>query len=283
MILDDIVADNKIELEMRKRAVSVAELRETAMMRVAPLDFASAFRGNDVRLIAEVKKASPSRGVIRADFDPVAIARVYAGSGAWAISILTEPRYFQGSLDYLRDIGDDLGERRVPLLRKDFIVDPYQVYESRAYGADSILLIVAILEPEKLDELLELSHQLKMSCLVEVHNEAELDIALKSQARIIGINNRDLTSFTVDIATTGRLRPLIPSDRVVVSESGIKNATDMSQLRHWGVNAVLVGESLMSADDIAGKIRELLEPSVSPPLWNGELKRDYSGREKGKS
>lgn len=258
MILDEIVASNRQELLMKEQNMPMAELRELAMAQPAPLDFTSALCGGDIRLIAEVKKASPSRGIIRSDFNPVEIAGIYAENGAAAISVLTEPRYFQGSLNYLRDIGETLGDKRVPLLRKDFIFDPYQVYEARTYGADAILLIVAILEIDQLKELLGLSHQLGMGCLVEVHNETEVKVALKSNARIIGINNRDLTDFTVDITTTRRLRLLIPADRLVVSESGIRNSADMKKLRQWGINAVLVGESLMAADDIAARMRELI-------------------------
>ena len=258
MILDQIVADNLRELEARKRSFPLEELKQVASEQPPLLDFASALRGDGIQLIAEVKKASPSRGVIRPDFNPVEIAQTYAGNGASAISVLTETRYFQGSLNYLRDIRNALGNKRLPLLRKDFIHDPYQVYESRAYGADSLLLIVAILRPEKLEELLRLSQQLGMSCLVEVHNEAELEIALNSGAQVIGINNRDLTTFTVDLTTTERLRPLIPQGRIVVSESGIKNRGDMEKLRQWGVDAVLIGESLLSAPDIMAKMKELL-------------------------
>ena len=257
MILDQIVADNLEELESRKRSFPLKELQTVALEQPSPLDFASALHGNHIKLIAEVKKASPSRGVIRSDFNPVAIAQTYAANGAAAISVLTEARYFQGSLNHLRDIRKALGNR-LPLLRKDFLCDPYQVYESRAYGADSLLLIVAILTPEKLKELLGLSHELGMSCLAEVHNEAELEIALKGGARIIGINNRDLTTLTVDLTTTERLRPLIPKDRTVVSESGIKDRSDMGKLKKWGVDAVLIGESLMSAPNIATKMKELL-------------------------
>jgi indole-3-glycerol phosphate synthase len=188
----------------------------------------------------------------------VEIARTYAGNGASAISVLTEAIYFQGSLDHLKDISHALGDKRLPLLRKDFIHDPYQVYESRAYGADSLLLIVAILTPQKLEELLGLSHELGMNCLVEVHNEAELETALGSETRIIGVNNRDLTTFTVDITTTERLRSLIPPDRIVVSESGIKDRSDMEKLKKWDVDAVLIGESLVSAPNVAIKIKELL-------------------------
>jgi len=258
MILDQIVADNLRELEARKRSFPLAELQTVASEQPPPLDFASALRGDGIQLIAEVKKASPSSGVIRPDFNPVEIAQTYASNGASAISVVTEARYFQGSLNQLKDIRNALGNKRLPLLRKDFIHDSYQVYESRAYGADSLLLIVAILTPKMLEELLLLSHELNMGCLVEVHDEAELEIALGRQASIIGINNRDLNTFTVDLSTTERLRPLIPPDRIVVSESGIKNRGDMEKLKKWGVDAVLIGESLMSAPDIADKMKELL-------------------------
>jgi len=258
MILNQIVRDNLEELEARKRSLPLKELQKVALEQSSPLNFASALSGNSIQLIAEIKKASPSRGVIRPDFDPVEIAQTYAHSGVSAISVLTETRYFQGSLNYLKDIKDALGNRRLPLLRKDFIHDPYQIYQSRAYGADSLLLIVAILSSERLEELLRLSHQLSMNCLVEVHYEAELESALKTNARIIGINNRDLNTFTIDLATTERLRPLIPAGITVVSESGIKNRSDMEKMKEWGVDAVLIGESLMSAPDIAAKVKELL-------------------------
>ena len=257
MILDQIVANSKRELEAKRRLLTPQEVQRTALKQPPPLDFASALRGDRLRLIAEVKRASPSKGTIRPDFNPVAIAKIYADNGAAAISVLTETKYFQGSLNYLKDIKSAVGNR-LPLLRKDFIFDPYQVYESRAYGADGLLLIVAILTSEKLKELLQLSHSLGMSCLVEVHNEAELDIALNNGAMVIGINNRDLRTFTVDITTTQRLRPLIPSDRTVVSESGIKDRSDMEKLRQWGVDAVLIGEAFMSTPDIAARMRELL-------------------------
>jgi len=258
MILSQIVSDNLLELEARKRHFPLEELQEAAQEQPLPLDFASALCGDRVQLIAEVKKASPSKGVIRPGFNPVEVAQTYAVNGASAISVLTEAKHFQGSIHHLKIIRNALGDRRLPLLRKDFLHDSYHIYESRAYSADSLLLIVAILIPEKLKELLLLSHQLGMSCLVEVHNEAELEIALRSEARIIGINNRDLNTLTVDLATTERLRPLIPQDRIVVSESGIRCRRDMEKLRQWGVDAVLVGESLLSAGDIAAKMKELL-------------------------
>ena len=258
MILEQIVANNRLELEARKRAFPLAELQRLALTQSPPLDLASALRGERIRLIAEVKKASPSKGIIRPDFNPVGIARTYASNGASAISVLTEATHFQGSLSHLREIRDALGNKRPPLLRKDFLYDPYQIYESRAYGADSLLLIVAILTPGKLAGLSRLSHELGMSCLVEVHNEVELEIALGSGAGIIGINNRDLKTFAVDITTTERLRCLIPSDRIAVSESGIKSRNDIEKLEKWGVDAVLIGEALMSAPDIGAKMKELL-------------------------
>jgi indole-3-glycerol phosphate synthase len=257
MILDRIVSQNMEALEHKKLRIPMVELQRLASEQPPALDLASALRDDGIQLIAEVKKASPSRGIIRPDFDPVEIAKIYAGNGAAAISVLTETKHFQGSLDHLRDIKKALFNK-LPLLRKDFIIDPYQIYESRACGADSLLLIVAILEPEKLQELLGISHELNMSCLVEVHDEAEVEIALKSRAKIIGINNRDLNTFGVDLTTTERLRPLIPPDRIVVSESGIKERTDIEKFSRLGIDAVLIGESLMSAPDIAARMRELL-------------------------
>jgi len=254
--LEKIVADNMPELAARKRRRPLAGLKSLALEQPPPLDFAAAICGERIKLIAEVKKASPSRGVIRHDFDPVAIARTYANNGASAISVLTEANYFQGSLDYLSDIKKALGSR-IPILRKDFIHDPYQIYESRAYGSDSLLLIAAILSKGQLEELLGLSHELGMSCLVEVHIEAELETAHLSRARIIGINNRDLNTFTVDITTTERLHPLVLPDRIVVSESGMKSRSDIERMSRIGVNAVLIGEALMKAPDIAARMKEL--------------------------
>jgi indole-3-glycerol phosphate synthase len=257
-MLSQIISNSLQELEYRKRNLPLAELKKMALERPLPIDLASALRGKGVKLVAEVKKASPSRGVIRSDFDPVKIAQIYADNGAAAISVLTETKYFQGSIEHLRDIKKTLGAKRLPLLRKDFLLDSYQVYQSRAYGADGVLLIVAILTPDKLQELLGISRELNMSCLVEVHNEAEVEIALENEAKIIGINNRDLNTFKVDFATSERLRPLIPPDRIVVSESGIKDRSDIEKCRHLGIDAVLVGESLMSAPDIVARMKELL-------------------------
>ncbi len=205
-----------------------------------------------------MKKASPSKGIIKGDFDPIEIAMTYAVNGAAAISVLTEQNYFLGHLYYLKAIEEALRNKCIPLLRKDFIFDEYQVYESRAFGADALLLIRAILTSARLKTLLELSRNLSMNCLVEVHNEKELETALKTGAEIIGINNRDLQTFKTDLKTTERLLPLIPPGKTIVSESGIKTRADIKKLEKLGVNAVLIGEAFMAAPDIAAKMRELL-------------------------
>ena len=258
MILDEIVANKRIEIETLKRTLPLAEIKYLVQKQPPPKDFAMALKGDDIRLIAEVKKASPSRGLICADFDALKIAAIYAANGVSAISVLTESKYFQGSLNDLHNIARVLGKNRPPLLRKDFIFDPYQVYEARGFGADAILLIVATLTSGQLNELLTLSHALGMKCLVEVHNEKELNTALDSQAGIIGINNRDLKTFGVDITVTKLLCKRVPQDKIVVSESGIKTRADIEKLREWGIHAVLIGEALVTAPDIAARIRELL-------------------------
>jgi indole-3-glycerol phosphate synthase len=257
MILDDIVADKIPEIETRKRELPIEELKKQIQEQSPALDFSSALTGDRINLIAEVKKASPSKGIIREDFNPVDIARTYSSNGAAAISVLTDEKYFMGSLDYLKDIRKNL-DKPVPLLRKDFILDEYQVYEARAAGADAILLIVSILKTEKLADLMGLSHQLGMKCLVETHDEFECEVAVNSGAKIIGINNRDLKTFSVDIETTGWIRKLIPADRIVVSESGIRNRSDIERLKNWNVDAVLIGESLMASEDIAAAMKEFL-------------------------
>ncbi|MFC1865317.1 indole-3-glycerol phosphate synthase TrpC [Chloroflexota bacterium] len=258
MILQKIISDVKFRLEEQKRSLPLVELKEMIAEQPAALKLTSVIAGGGVKLIAEVKKASPSAGIIRADFNPLETARIYTEGGVAAISVLTETDNFHGRLEYIKDIKAALKGRNIPLLRKDFIIDPYQVYQSRAYGADCLLLIVAILEPDKLAYLLSLSHEMGMRCLVEAHSEDELALALESGAEIIGINNRDLDTFIVDINTTKRLKALIPMDRLTVSESGIKNRRDMQKLDDWGIDAALVGEALMAAPDIAAGMRELL-------------------------
>jgi indole-3-glycerol phosphate synthase len=256
MFLDKIIAEKLKEVERRQRAFPLPKLRVAIMERPAPLDLAAAISGDSLCLIAEVKRASPSRGAIRADLDPVKLASSYAKGGAAAISVLTESRYFGGSREDLESIKRALPY--IPILRKDFILKPYQVFESCAWGADAILLIVAILDDNELEELLSLSHALGMQCLVEVHNRDELERALACNARIIGINNRDLDTMTVDINVTGQLRPPIPRGRIVVSESGIRGRDEVQKLKEWKVNAMLVGETLVTADDVVAKIKELL-------------------------
>jgi len=254
-MLDEIIARKREEVEHRKKILPLAQLRKRIAQQKPPLNFALALKGKHMGLIAEVKQASPSRGILSKNFNPVELATSYAQGGANAISVLTEVNYFKGSIDYLAAIREAV---ELPLLRKDFIFDPYQVYESRAYGADALLLIVAILNQEQLQGLLSLSHSLGLKCLVEVHNKTEVERVLLSQVEIIGINNRDLNTFTVDINTTRQLRPLIPQQKIVVTESGIKSRNDIEKLKEWGVNAVLIGEALVTADNILTTMKELM-------------------------
>jgi len=255
-ILLEIVANTRRELAARKYLAPLDDLK-SAVRDVPPAgDFAAALlERKPVALIAEVKKASPSRGVLRKDFDPVAIARTYASSGAAALSVLTDEKFFQGKLEYLRDIRAAVS---LPILRKDFTVDPYQVWEARVHGADAVLLIAEVLPTGELRSLLDLAHELGMQALVESHDREHLDAALAAGARLIGVNNRNLRSFRVDLMNTERLAPFVPADRVLVSESGIASAADVARLAGCGVRAVLVGETLLQADDIARKMRELL-------------------------
>ncbi len=254
-MLDKIIAQKREEVEQRKKVATTTYLQERIARQKPTLDLALALRDDHIRLIAEVKQASPSRGVLSPNFNPTELAQIYAEGGAAAISVLTEANYFMGSNEHLAAIKEVVG---LPLLRKDFIFDPYQVYESRAYGADALLLIVAILSQGQFKELVSLSHSLGLRCLVEVHNGDEVEKAVLSEAEIIGINNRDLNTFVVDINTTRRLRPLVPQEKIVVSESGIKSRKDMEKLRKWGVDAVLIGEALVTAGDVRAKMQELL-------------------------
>jgi len=268
MILDDIVADKRRDLVKAKVEFPLSALKRRIERQRAPLDFAGALRADDVSIIAEVKKASPSKGLLCPDFDHIRLAQTYASGGAAAISVLTEVNYFQGSLDYLAEIRHALGEEGVPLLRKDFLFDPYQVCEARAFGADALLLIVAILSDAELRDLLALARELGIECLVEVHDDSEMERAISNGAQVIGINNRDLHTFTVDIGTSERLRAQVPRDRVVVSESGISRREDIKRLAACGVDAVLIGEALVTADDTAARLAELL--GVSPGVREGK-------------
>lgn len=254
-ILDEIVFYKKESLEKQKRIVSLDVLKKGISNLEQTRDFAKAISGKGISIIAEIKKASPSKGIIRKDFDPVQIARIYEENGAKAISVLTEEKYFLGSIDYLKQVKDVV---KLPILRKDFIFDEYQIYEARVKGADAALLIAGILDKNKLKDFLDLSRSLGMSCLVEVHNKEELDKVLSTGAKIIGINNRDLKTFKTDINTTIELIKDIPSDKIVVSESGINTHEDVLRLKDVGVKAFLIGEALMREKDIGKKIRELM-------------------------
>lgn len=259
MILDDIVAYKQDELAARKRAVSLTKLTDRALYRANPPGFLDALQTRAGRtIIAEVKKASPSKGVIRADFDPLDIARRYHAAGAAAVSVLTEKKFFQGSLEYLRRIRTTVP---IPLLRKDFLFDEYQVHEARASGASAILLIVAILDDQQLADLALLASALGMDCLIEVHDERERDRALAAGAALLGINNRDLRTFHTTIETTERLVQGLPDDVFVVSESGLSSAAQLARLEARGVGAFLIGETCMAAADPGAALRALLDPS----------------------
>ncbi len=256
MILDTIVAHKREEIRRQKTNTPLSELKHLVRNAASCRDFRAAISTpSRVNLIAEVKKASPSKGIIRADFDPVAIAGIYQSNGAAAISVLTDETFFQGKLSYLTAIR---AVTSIPLLRKDFIIDEYQIYQARAAGADAILLIASILDFETIQTFLDIAHELTLDCLVEVHTEAELEQGLRTNTRIIGINNRDLKIFKTDIETTFRLKKIIPDDKIVVSESGIKSRRDVKMLQECGVNAILVGEALMRSADIGDKIKELM-------------------------
>ena len=255
-ILDDIVAAKSQELEAQKWDMPLEVLEESIEGLPPPISFSRALVGEKVRLIAEVKKASPSRGLLAPDFDPVLLATIYAQNGAAAISVLTDPR-FQGTLEHLSSVKQAVLPVGTPALRKDFVFDPYQVYEARACGADAVLLIVSILTPQKLADFLSLGRELGMECLVEVHTPEELQAALDAGSEIIGINNRDLRTFHTDLAVTRELAQLVPRDKVIVSESGISTGEDMLNLKDLGVNAALVGEALVTAPDVGAKVREL--------------------------
>jgi indole-3-glycerol phosphate synthase len=254
MILDEIIKYKREEVRFRKETVNLIDHKRTYPTR----DFASAIRntnGFPPKVIAEVKKASPSKGIIRADFDPVLIALSYERAGASAISVLTDERFFHGRLEYLEDCRSSVN---IPLLRKDFVIDEFQILEAYSFGADAILLIAAILNAKVLQLYREISEGLGMASIVEVHDEEDLNRALESGANIIGINNRDLKTFIVDIETTFRLAKTMPTGKIIVSESGIRTADEMKRLADAGIDAVLIGETLMRADDPGAKLRELI-------------------------
>ena len=260
-ILDQIVEAKRASLERAMAETPLAEL-ERRIADVPPaVDFASSLRGDDIRLIAEVKKASPSAGLLRAEFDPAWLASTYAASGAAAISCLTDA-HFEGTLEHLRQVKDAVAATVVPALRKDFLTHPYQLYEARANGADAALLIVAVLSAAQLREMLDTARDVGLQCLVEVHDEGEMVTAAEAGAAVIGINNRDLRTFKTDLAVTGALASKAPADAVLVSESGIRDRADMERLRDLGAHAALVGEAIVTQPDPGAKIRELLGVQV---------------------
>jgi indole-3-glycerol phosphate synthase len=255
-ILLKIVEKKRQEVEQAKLLRPLRELQTDATEAPAPRNFLKSVQGYpQIRLIAEVKKASPSKGIIRLDFDPVAIAKAYESAGAAALSVLTDEHFFQGHLEYLREIRKQVS---LPILRKDFIIDEYQIWEARAAGADAVLLIAECLTENKLKDLLKLTHELDMTALVEFHAAERLPAVLDAQPLLIGVNNRDLNTFEVDLGHVVRLRSKIPKELAVVGESGIATRNDAMYLQENKIDAMLVGESLMRSKDIASAVRNLL-------------------------
>lgn len=257
-ILDQIVTVKRDEIAAAKTTRPVRELHAALRDVPPPRDFLDALRGpGSIRLIAEIKKASPSKGVIRSDFRPAQIAVTYAQHGASCISVLTDKPFFQGGIDVLRTVR---GVVDLPLLRKDFILDTYQILEARVAGADAVLLIAECLDGGRLADLYAAVRELNMTALVEIHDETNVDRVLDCGARLVGVNNRDLRTFQTDLEHTVRLRQRIPTDRTLVGESGIRSRQDVARLQDAGVNAMLVGERIMAAPDIGAAVDELLGP-----------------------
>ena len=242
-ILTEIVEAKKVELDRLKVDVPLPEVERRIGETKPPLNLAGALWSDSVRVIAEVKRASPAKGLLRADLDPAALASSYADNGAAAVSVLTNKDHFQGSIEDLEAVHGAVNPRGIPVLRKEFVFDPYQIYEARAHGADAVLLIVAMLDPVLLGELRSLTQELWMQSLIEVHDEAQLEQALAVDAEIIGINNRDLRTFKTDLEVTERLAPAVPAGKIVVSESGVSSRENIDRVRAAGAHAVLVGEA----------------------------------------
>ncbi|MGA9185162.1 MAG: indole-3-glycerol phosphate synthase TrpC [Candidatus Acidiferrales bacterium] len=260
-ILDRIVEARRASVEHRKRVLPEVALKIAVEKKAPPpRDFPGALSRDGINIIAELKRASPSLGIIREDYEPARLAQALQQAGAAALSVLTEEDFFQGSLAHLKEASK---ATEIPILRKDFIVDPWQVWEARAAGADSFLLIVAALTDTALGELLDLGRQLKMEALVEVHSRTELTRALGAGARVIGVNNRDLRDFKVRLETSVELVEEIPDACIAVSESGLHAHEDLAKLRHAGFDAFLIGEQLMKRADPAAALRELLAPATA--------------------
>jgi indole-3-glycerol phosphate synthase len=255
--LAKIAAIKRDEVMAARAAAPLPGLRSLCRDLPPPRPFAAALRKDGLTVIAEVKRASPSMGIIRDPFDPAALARAYETGGAGALSVLTEGKYFLGSLDHLRRVKEAV---RLPVLRKDFIIDEYQIFESRSAGADAVLLIAELLDIQCLRDYLAVAKSLALDCLVESHGRRELEKALAAGAQIVGVNNRDLKTLHVDLKTSLELLPLVPGDRIRVSESGIRTPADAARVRAAGADALLVGETLLRGGDIAAKIKELAFP-----------------------
>ncbi len=254
MILDDIAAKRKIQLEREKAAAPFAAVKKAAEQAAPPKDFYHAIKKDRLSVIAEVKKASPSKGLICPDFHPAEIAGRYQAAGADAVSVLTEEAYFQGSAEVLRQVRAAV---ELPVLRKDFIISEYQIYEARAIGADAVLLIAALLDGTTLKNFKKIADSLGLACLMEAHDGEELEKVLDAGAKIVGVNNRNLKTFRVDLRTTARLAKLVPPGCALVSESGMKSRADLAQAASAGASAVLIGETLMRSGNPAATLREL--------------------------
>jgi len=254
MILDEIIKVKKGEVERLKARKSLAFAREAVSAAKPARDFKAALQGKACSIIAEIKRRSPSKGFLRGDVVAVQLAEIYEKNGASAVSVLTDRNFFGGCIEDLEDVSRKVA---IPVLRKDFIIDPYQIYEARAAGADAVLLIAAVLDDHQLADYMALARSLTMASLVEVHTRSELERALEAGAEIVGINNRDLQTFKTDIDVSLKMAALVPDDRVVVSESGIHGRSDIDRLMGAGIHAFLVGETLVTAPDAEMKLREL--------------------------
>ena len=255
-ILDEIAEYTKKRISETKKNLPLQELADFAgrMPKDESFPFEKALKKEDIAFICECKKASPSKGVIAEEFPYLSIAADYEEAGADALSVLTEPKWFMGKDAYLQEIAEQV---QIPCLRKDFTVDEYMIYEAKVFGASAVLLIVSILTPEQIRDYIGICDKLGLSALVETHDEDEITIALKAGARIVGVNNRNLKDFSVDHANSGKLREKVPQDVIFVSESGIRDAADVQAMRNIGADAVLVGETLMRAEDKTKKLKEL--------------------------